>query len=177
MIYEPAEDSYFFKRFLENNFRKVNCKPLSFLDMGTGSGILAKTAKELGFCKIVAVDINKEALIKFKEEKIEKIESNLFENIKGRFDIIIFNAPYLPRDNREPKDSQIATTGGKEGDEISVEFLKKTKEHLNKKGKVYLLISSLTPDNKINKFNPREVATKKIDFEKLRILEFNEDSF
>lgn len=176
-IYEPAEDSYFFKKFLEENFKNKDCSDLSFLDMGTGSGILAKAAKELGFRKIFAADINKKALIKLDDEKIEKIESNLFQNIRKKFDIIVFNAPYLPEDKREPEESKLATTGGENGDEISMKFLQQAKEHLKEKGKTYLLISSLTPKDKIDKFKPKKVASKKINFEELIILEFNEYSF
>ena len=177
IIYEPAEDSYLFKEFLEKNFKNKDCSKLSFLDMGTGSGILARTTKELGFGKILASDINKKALSRIDEKGIETKESNLFESIKEKFDVIVFNAPYLPEDKREPKESQVATTGGKKGDEISIRFLEQAKEHLNKDGKVYLLISSLTPQDRINKFNPTKVASKKIDFEELIILEFNEHSF
>ncbi len=90
-----------------------------------------------------------------------------------RFDLITFNAPYLPLDSREPKSSQLATTGGKKGDEISLEFLKQAKKHLNKNGKIFLLISSLTPMDKIKRFNPKIVAKKKIFMEELLILEFS----
>jgi len=177
IIYEPAEDSYLFKEFLEKTFKEKDCSKLSFLDMGCGSGILGKTAKNLGFEKVLSVDINEKALEKTKEQGIETLKSNLFENIKEKFDIICFNAPYLPLDKREPKDSQTATTGGEKGDEISVKFLKQSKEHLKENCKVYLLISSLTPLDKINQFKPKTVDKKKINFEELIILEFNNDSF
>ena len=177
IIYEPAEDSYLFKEFLEKTFKNKDCSNLSFLDMGTGSGILAKIAIKLNFGEVFAVDINKKALEEINENNINKIHSNLFSKIKRKFDIIVFNAPYLPRDNREPKESQLATTGGKRGDEISIRFLKKAKNHLNEKGKAYLLISSLTPLDKISKFKPQKVISKRIDFEELIILEFNEHSF
>ena len=101
------------------------------------------------------------------------IHSNLFDKIPQKFDLITFNAPYLPEDPREPKDSQVATTGGPRGDEISVEFLDQAKSHLNKEGKIFLLISSLTPMDKIKKFNPKIVSKKKIFMEELIILEIS----
>jgi len=177
IIYDPAEDSYLFKEFLEETFGDKNCSNISFLDMGCGLGILAKTARDLGFKRVLAVDINDKALEKTKELGIETLKSNLFENIKEKFDTICFNVPYLPEDKREPKESQLATTGGEKGDEISIEFLKQSKKNLKENGKVYLLISSLTPLAEINKFKPKKVASKKIDFEELIILEFNEESF
>ena len=74
------------------------------LDMGTGSGIQAITAAKRKEVKsVVAVDVNGEALnfaaaAAEKEKGAGKItfaKSNLFGNIKGMFDTIIFNQPYL----------------------------------------------------------------------------------
>ena len=148
---------------------------LNFLDMGTGSTILANTAKSLGIKDITTVDINPKAVKLAKEKGFKAIKSNLFEKIPKtkKYDIICFNAPYLPEDKNEPKDSQIATTGGKNGDEIALKFIKQAKKHLNPNGKIYLLISSLTPVNKIKKYNPKIVKRKKIFFEELLILEIN----
>jgi len=171
-IYQPAEDSYLFADFLKKYLSKH--KVNSYLDMGTGSGILPKTAsKFLDKKNILAADINSEAVKLLKQKKYNVIKTYLFEKIKDKFDLITFNAPYLPLDPREPKDSQLATTGGKHGDEISVKFLKQAKKHINRNGKILLLVSSLTPMNKIKKYNPKIVAKKKIFMEELLILEFN----
>jgi release factor glutamine methyltransferase len=170
-VYQPAEDSDLFADFLKKYLSKNNIN--SYLDMGTGSGILSITASKFMDKKnILAADINPDAIKFVKEKKFNTIKTNLFEKIKDKYDLITFNAPYLPRDSREPKDSQIATTGGKRGDEISIKFLKQAKKHLNKNGKIFLLISSLTPIEKINKFHPTIVAKKKIHFEELLILKF-----
>ena len=142
--------------------------------MGTGSGILSKTALQfLSKDQIFAVDINPLAVKEVTKLGIKAIKSDLFKEVKGKFDLITFNAPYLPRDSREPKSSQTATTGGKRGDEISVKFLKQAKKHLNKEGKIFLLISSLTPIGKIQEYGPKIVARKKIFMEELLILEFS----
>ena len=172
-IYQPSDDSHFFASFLKK-YLKSN-KVTSYLDMGTGSGILAKTA--LNFIppkKILASDINPNAIKNLQKEKFKTIESNLFKNITQSFDLITFNAPYLPLDKREPKSSQLATTGGEKGDEISLEFLKQVKKHLTSNGKIFLLISSLTPQNNIKKLWPYKIiARKKIFMEELLILQFN----
>ena len=171
-IYQPAEDSYFFSNFLKKYLK--NNKINSYLDMGTGSGILSETAlKFLDKKNILAADVNPEAIKLLKQKNLKAVKSNLLEKIKTKFDLITFNAPYLPRDLREPKDSQVATTGGKRGDEISVKFLKQAKKHLSKNGKILLLISSLTPMDKIKKFKPKVVAKKKIFMEELLILQIN----
>ena len=175
-IYQPSDDSHVFADFLKKYITKIQHSKsnIQFLDIGTGSGILAKIASEFMSPKnITATDINQTALRALQKEKFQTIESNLFENIKGKFDLITFNAPYLPRDEREPKESQLATTGGERGYEISLRFLKQAKSHLNKNGKILLLISSLTPTNKIEKLWPYNiVARKKLFMEELQILEF-----
>ncbi len=171
-IYQPAEDSFFFADFLKKFLKKHKIN--SYLDMGTGSGILSEVALEvLDKKNILAADINPLSIKLLKKKNINVIETNLFENIKNKYDLITFNAPYLPRDKREPKSSQLATTGGKNGDEISIKFLKQAKKHLNKNGKILLLISSLTPQDKIKKFKSKLVARKKIFMEELLILELS----
>ena len=196
-IYQPSDDSYLFSDFLKSYLPPTpyHLPPTTYLDMGTGSGILAKTASEfLNKKNITAVDINPTAIKKLKNQPFKTIQSDLFKNLYSvsetpkprnpktpktiksnqKFDLIVFNAPYLPRDEREPKDSQVATTGGKRGDEISLRFLKQAKSHLTKNGKILLLISSLTPTEKIKKLWPYKiVARKKIFMEELLILEFN----
>lgn len=169
-VYQPAEDSYLFSKFLEKYLSKHKIN--SYLDMGAGKGILSETvSKVLDKKNILAADINPEAVKLVKQKGFKTVETNLFEKIKDKYDLITFNAPYLPRDSREPKDSQIVTTGGKRGDEISLKFLKQAKKHLNKNGKIFLLISSLTPQDKLNKYNLKIVAKKKIFMEELLILQ------
>ena len=149
-IYQPSEDSYLLSEVL-----KQYCKKKSVLDMGSGSGILAETAIKAKAKSVLAVDINSESIkllsSKFKKnKKIKIIKSNLFSKIpkNKKFDIIVFNPPYLPLDKREPLDSRKATTGGKKGDEIILRFLKQAK-HLSKDGLILLLTSSLTPEERI----------------------------
>ena len=172
-IYEPAEDSFLISELLEEYLSKQN-KEIKYLDMGTGSGILALTASNfLPKENILASDINPKSVKLLKEQGFNAVKSNLFQNIKDNFDLITFNAPYLPEDSREPKSSRLATTGGKKGDEIAVEFLKQAKSHLNKDGKIFLLISNLTPIDKIKKFKPKIAAKKKIFMEELIVFEFS----
>ena len=150
MIYEPAEDSFLLKKQLKNIIKSK----MKVLDMGTGSGIQALEAHALG-AEVLAADINPKCVEHVKKLGIEAIQSKLFENIKEKFDLIIFNPPYLPEEPREPKDSQLSTTGGKKGNEILVKFLEQAKPHLSEKGKILIVFSSLTPevDNNLKKLN------------------------
>lgn len=137
MIYEPAEDSFLLKKYVLKYSRgKV-------LDIGCGSGIQALAALEKTK-EVLAVDINKEAVDYCRKKGINAIYSDLFSNIKGKFDVIIFNPPYLPEESKEPKDSKLITTGGKEGYELLEKFLEKAKDYLNKDGIILFVCSSLT---------------------------------
>jgi len=174
MIYQPAEDSF----LLEKEVKKL-AKNKTFLDIGAGSGIQGKAALKSGAKNVFFADINKEAIFKLKKEGFEAIESDLFSNIEGKFDIISFNPPYLPEDKREDKESATATTGGKRGDEIILKFLKGVKSHLNKEGIILLVVSSLTPKEKIIKLLEKQkmkrevLSSQKLFFETLEVWEIS----
>src|SRR3989344_771904 len=114
------------------------------LEIGAGLGINLKTAAESGVKKenIFSCDINKEAARHCKSLGFNCVQSDLFEKIKGKFNIIIFNPPYLPEDKREPLSSKIATTGGKLGGETINIFLKQTKSYLKQDGRIFLITST-----------------------------------
>lgn len=164
MIYEPAEDSYLLAKHIKDHAKG------RVLDVGTGSGIQALEALKYT-SDVFAVDINKEAISFCKEKGINASLSDLFSNVSEKFDLIIFNPPYLPLDKREPLDSRLVTTGGKKGFEIIERFLKKVKEHLEKEGEILLVCSSLTGDVeslfKYYNFNFKILERKKIFFEEL----------
>ena len=79
--------------------------PLKILDLCTGSGCIALAlAAQLPHACVTAADISSRALqvarhnaerLKL-QEKITFIESNLWENVQGDFDIIVSNPPYIP---------------------------------------------------------------------------------
>ena len=174
-IYEPAEDSYLLSRVLNQTIPillKQNPN-IKFLEIGSGSGILLETARELGIKQphIFASDINEEAVEHCKKLGFNCIFSDLFENIEGKFDIIIFNPPYLPRDSREPQDSQLITTGGETGSEIINRFLKQAENYLEENGKIFLLTSSLTKDIDWRNYHKKLIGKEKIFMEELSVWE------
>lgn len=158
-IYQPAEDSYLLQETLKK-YLKDKPKSISILDMGSGSGIQAQTCKELGFNNVIVSDINQKAVTYLSKQGFTAILSNLFNNIpkKQKFNLIIFNPPYLPFDKREPEDSKLQTTAGKKGYEIIIKFLKQAKFHLSPEGVIILLFSSLSQPEVILK------AAKKLNY-------------
>lgn len=73
------------------------------LDMCTGSGCIAVSLKRLvRDIEVTAADISSKALAvaienaELNSADIEFIQSDLFENVRGKFDIIVSNPPYIP---------------------------------------------------------------------------------
>lgn len=182
MIYSPQEDSYLLEKQV-----KLYSKNKSVLDIGSGSGIQCLAALSSGASSVTASDINPEVISHLKsiskshQNKITIIKSNLFNNIKSKFDLIVFNPPYLPEDEYEDSESKLATTGGKHGDEIILKFLKQSKSHLNKNGAILILLSSLTPLDKIIpllsklNLNYKTISQEKLFMESLFIWEIKKE--
>ncbi len=84
-----------------NYLDKYNIKNPNILDIGTGSGAIAVTFKKEIECNVTASDISLKALniatVNAKENntKIKFIESNVFNNINDKYDLIISNPPYI----------------------------------------------------------------------------------
>ena len=168
-IYEPGEDSYLMSDFLMK--MKIDNKQ-EILEIGSGSGVQAQTLikKGVAFENLVLSDIDKDAVghlkKNFPESKV--VLSDLFSDIKGKFDIIIFNPPYLPVSCFDDKKD---TTGGKKGSETINKFLCQAKKHLKKKGKVFLITSSLTRGIKWRSFDKKILSARKLFFERLYLWE------
>ena len=146
-VYIPAEDSY----LLADNLQIE--KGQSVLEIGTGSGIVAMYASKLTD-SITVTDINFDACElarkNFEANNIENIEilfGNLFEPVKNRkFDVILFNTPYLPTEEGEVLEDTInyAFDGGLNGRKVIDLFLNEVGNHLNDGGIVQLIQSSLS---------------------------------
>lgn len=182
-IYQPAEDSYLLQKYV----RRFATGRV--LDMGTGSGIQAITAIEVPSVReVIATDINPKAVDALKKEiesqkqklrKIKVVQGDLFENLDGYFNVIIFNPPYLPQD-KGIEDS--ALYGGKKGWEISERFFKEVSGYLFPEGMVLFLFSSLTNKQKIeeilehNLLQWEELGEEKISFETLYVYKVTKSS-
>ena len=185
-VYYPSEDSFLLVDFLEKILPKMILKNpgLHFLEIGSGSGIQLEAALKSGVKRknIFSCDINISAVKRCKLLGFNCIKSNLFETFERKvkrrkpwfprkYDVIVFNPPYLPRDSQEPKSSRFATTGGKNGSEITNRFLKDAKKFLKKNGKIFLVASNLTKGINFSGYRKKIAAKRKIFFEELYVLE------
>lgn len=119
----------------------------SVLDICTGSGAIAIALKKnLDSVQVTASDISVEALevarknAKNNEVEINFICSDMFENIVGKFDLIVSNPPYIENEiiKTLPQDVQnepyIALAGGEDGLDFYKIIAKQGKKILNSQG-------------------------------------------
>lgn len=147
-VYEPAEDSFL---FAENLRVRGGCK---VVDMGTGCGILGVIAAKKAD-RVIAIDVNPYAVkcaknnaeINSVGNHMSFIQGDLFAPLRTRkeFDLILFNAPYLPSEENE-KDSWMgwAWAGGVSGRNLIDRFLCKASEYLRPGGEIMLMQSTLS---------------------------------
>ena len=130
---------------------KIVEKQSSVLDLCTGSGCLAITIQKKTGAKVVASDISQKALYVAKKNAksldayVKFVCSNMFEKIKGKFDIIVSNPPYIPTEtcktlDKEVKDFDpiISLDGGSDGLDFYKIICQNAKKYLNKNGKILL---------------------------------------
>ncbi len=173
-MYKPAEDSYLFTDVLKREIQKLLGKNpnLKFLEIGAGSGIHLQTAEISGVKKenVFSSDIDEISVAHCKLLGYNCIKSDLFRNINGKYNLIIFNPPYLPEDEY---DKNKDTSGGKKGSEVILRFLEQAKDYLEKEGRIFLLTSSLTPEIEFGKFGYKavEIGCEKLFYERLCVWE------
>lgn len=143
-VYRPREDSYLLARHVQEFVRG------EVLDMGTGSGIQAvEAAEKPDVSRVVAVDVNPVAVESAKRlaesrgvaGKMMFVASDLFENVEGTYDWIVFNPPYLPG---ECGADDASWAGGETGGETIRRFLREAQGHLKKSGSILMVYSSHT---------------------------------
>jgi release factor glutamine methyltransferase len=146
-VYEPAEDSFL---FAENLGVKSDH---AVLDLGTGSGILAITAAQKAQ-NVLAADLNPYAIRCAKEnaklnhaQNMAFLQSDLFSAfaVGVKFDLVLFNAPYLPsEDGEEATWIGRSWAGGANGRVVVDHFIAEVPAYLKPNGRVLLMQSTLT---------------------------------
>jgi len=175
-VYPPSDDTFLLLSMIKlEGEEKV-------LEIGCGSGIISLHCSIQG-CNVLSVDKDEKALknTKMNAEKndlhINVKKSHLFSNItKDDWNIIIFNPPYLPKDESLPKDDR--WDGGERGDEIIIRFLEEAEDYLKEDGKLLICYSSLSPTDRIKevieeRYEIVNIEQRNFFFETLYGLELN----
>lgn len=147
LVYTPSDDTFLLAENLQIK------KDQKVLEIGTGSGLVSMYANLLTN-NVIATDINYNALElaekNFKLNNINNIKlkfGDLFEPVKNeKFDVILFNTPYLPTDLEDiiEDDLNYAFDGGADGRKVINRFLNEAPNHLNDKGIIQMIQSSLS---------------------------------
>lgn len=124
------------------------------LDMCTGSGCIAVSIDRLSKdSKVTAVDISEKALEvaqennRFNNANVTFIQSDLFTNVTGRYDIIVSNPPYIRTDEipklmEEVKSHEpvMALDGMEDGLYFYKKICNEASDYLNDNGKIFFEI-------------------------------------
>ncbi len=182
-VYEPREDSFFMVEFLEKKLKKFEIN--TAIDVGSGSGILAEVLSSMAK-HVVASDISRDTVRLLKEKRkrgalpsnVSIVLGNLVDFIKEA-DIVVFNPPYLWRENGERYDITIHqnTPNGEDVLKKFAESLARLKMFCA----AYLLISSHSVDEGLRAtlnahgMKWKLMERKRLFFEELKILEIKRD--
>ncbi|MCC8097878.1 MAG: peptide chain release factor N(5)-glutamine methyltransferase [Eubacterium sp.] len=118
------------------------------LDIGTGSGAIAVSLAYYNKgLEMTASDVTEKALIMARQNvkdynvNVKLVKSNLFENIKGKFDFIVSNPPYIRIDVIPTLDKKVknyeplnALDGGEDGLKFYRDITASALTYLNKNG-------------------------------------------
>lgn len=170
-VYEPSEDSFL---LAEASLAEIKGAE-KILEIGCGCGIISAVIKANTDATVLGIDINPHAVKCSKDNGIEVIRGDLLSSIRGKFDILIFNPPYVPTPDEERTNDWLNTAldGGHDGRRIIYKFLEDAGEHLVDNGRLFLLISSITGIEEIKSklksldYSVKECIQEKYSFEQL----------
>lgn len=140
LVYSPAEDSLLLLEVASTEITAAD----RVLEVGVGSGYVIS---RLPVCtQIMGTDCNPHAAMITHRTGVPVVRTDLAAGLRGSFDLILFNPPYLPTLPEDRIDDwlEYALDGGITGRKVIKRFLVEIKSLLSPQGRVLLLISSLT---------------------------------
>jgi len=183
-VYEPAEDSHLIiDAALDAIDRDGHKRMLRILEIGTGSGIVSSAMmRHAPMHFYAATDISPHAVACARRNGVQVVRADLFAGLSGRFDLIVFNPPYLPTapDERVCGWLDYAWNGGDDGCATINRFIEDAPAFLADGGSILLLVSSLDGISGVRErmglsgFAVREVASVRCPGERLVVLSARE---
>jgi release factor glutamine methyltransferase len=144
-VYQPDADTYLLLEAARKEVRTGD----RVLEVGTGSGHISCELVKVAV--VVATDINPHAVRCAGKAGIEVVLADLVSGLRGTFDLILFNPPYLPTQPAERVDDwlEYALDGGENGRAVIERFARSVGDVLAPDGRILLLLSSLTGINEV----------------------------
>ncbi len=139
-VYQPEADTYLLLSAAMHEVRPTD----RVIEIGTGSGLIAS---QLALrAQVVATDISPHAVMAARGWGAEVVRADLFFGLRGPFDLIVFNPPYLPTLPEERMDDwlEYALDGGRTGRDVIGRFAADAGRVLAPGGRILLLVSELT---------------------------------
>ena len=136
------------EELVENTIQKIQelfTNPVDIIDLGCGSGVIGLTLeKKVSTNSVDLIDISKEALeVTHKNcEKLNSkaniIQSDFFQNVDKKYDVIISNPPYIMEEEEieeivKENEPSLALYAGKDGLDCYKEILSTVKPHMKEK--------------------------------------------
>lgn len=177
-VYDVSDDSILLAdNMMVNDGDKV-------LEVGSGSGYVSMVASHKAKY-VIGIDINPHAveLAKLNARlnhilNVEFILSDLFSPIKGKFDLVVINPPYLQGTKTSNHNHlDCSWNGGEDGRSVTEKFLAEVEEYLEVSGRILIVQSSLSGYNKTIEelsekgFLTKIIAEKKLFFETIYLIE------
>jgi release factor glutamine methyltransferase len=170
-VYEPDDDTLLLLRCLEVR------RGQRVLEMGCGTGFLSLHIALEG-AEVTCADSNPLAVECARENaernglEIRVVLSDLFSEIEERYDLIVFNPPYLPVSDEGALAA--AWSGGEGGLEVLEEFLNRAPRFLSPGGRMVVIVSSLMDPGRLEKilgpFEVQSLGQESLFFERLEAL-------
>lgn len=178
-VYPPAEDTYLLLDAIEVDSTD------SFLEVGCGAGLISMAAARVAK-SVIAIDLSLDAVKNTSKNFITNsvdgrscaIQSDLLSALArdARFSVIAFNPPYLPEDGIVTEIDHVFVGGGS-GVELTERFIQQAIPHLEKSGRIYIVVSTLADVERIADFMESQnlqvnaIAEAPLFFEAIRILQ------
>ncbi len=151
----PAREPGYVYPAREDTTLLASCAPActgrTVLEIGTGSGAVALAAARHGAVRVVATDLNPNAVRLLRARAsaerlpIDAVQTDLAAGL-GRFDIILANPPYLPTvpGARDPdRLANLALDGGPDGCGPIARIIRTLPRHLLPGGRAFVLVSTV----------------------------------
>ena len=171
-VFRPAEDSFLLLQAVDV------ARGERFLEVGAGTGLLTLHAAKVA-ALTVATDVSPHAVRCVRANAarnrlpVAVVRCDLLRGLRGTFDVIAFNPPYLAERIGTAWEER-AWQGGVTGEDVMLHFFDQAPERLAERGRCYVTV----PTNRERaiakareRFDVRVAGEKPMFFEKLLALE------